>query len=472
MLFNSFNFLLLFPVLFGLYWLIPVKLNKARQIYLLIASYSLYLLWKPAFALILLYITIITYFGAIWVFSLKNEKKRAVNVLLIVLSVLPLLFFKYFGFINQTVADLFKFAGLSVSLPGLNIAIPVGISFYTFQAVGYYLDVYSNKIQLERDLLAYMLFVSFFPQVASGPISKADELLPQIKKLPDFDSMKSLREGVKYIIWGLFLKMVLADRLGLYVDTICGNYSHYSGIVCAISAVFYSFQIYGDFAGYSLMAIGIAQLLGIRLPDNFRRPYFAFSISDFWRRWHITLSRWLKEHIYIPMGGSRCSKLRNYWNIIVTFFVSGVWHGANWTFIIWGLIHGGVQVVEKATGLSRVRDNGKRWILYLRIIITFIIVTVAWIFFRMPSIGDALLFIKQIFVGTGSGLPDNGFANLAIIAMAFLLLISKDVKDEFFEDKHLHKAPVILKYCYYILLVAIILSCGVLDSGQFIYTSF
>ena len=228
----------------------------------------------------------------------------------------------------------------------------------------------------------------------SGPISKADELLPQIKKEHKFDYNQGV-QGLKYLLWGMFLKLVLADRLGLYVDKVAADYMMYNGGTCMLAAVFYSLQIYGDFAGYSLMAIGVAKTLGFDLINNFKRPYFAISITDFWKRWHISLTRWLTQQVYIPLGGSRCGKIKNYWNILVTFLVSGIWHGANWTFIVWGLIHGFVQIVEKALGLNK--KDSKGFVRLVRIVVTFSLVTVAWVFFRMPTLGDALRIIGHWF---------------------------------------------------------------------------
>ena len=236
-------------------------------------------------------------------------------------------------------------------------AVPIGISFFSFQAYGYLADVYYRRTDCERNLRDYALFISFFPQIASGPISKAKDLLPQIKSLKTFDADKAT-QGLKLLLWGLFLKVVLADRLGLYVDSIYDNYTYQTGFSLFVASLCYSLQIYGDFAGYSLMAIGVAKVLGFDLINNFNRPYFATSITDFWHRWHISLSIWLRDYVYIPLGGSRCSKLRTYWNIFATFLVSGIWHGANWTFIIWGIIHGVAQIAEKALRLQKYEGGG------------------------------------------------------------------------------------------------------------------
>ena len=307
--------------------------------------------------------------------KLRVKRRKRLIWLFAVLSLLPLLVFKYYNFVNESVWSLLSSLGLRYELHGLNWAIPVGISFFTFQAVGYLFDVYYQRIKAEKSIVDYTLFVCFFPQIFSGPISKANELLPQIKEEHKFNYQQGV-QGLKFLLWGMFLKLVLADRLGLYVDKVAASYEMYSGGTCVLSAIFYSLQIYGDFAGYSLMAIGVAKTLGFNLINNFNRPYFSVSITDFWRRWHISLSRWLKDYVYIPLGGSRCSKLRNYWNIFVTFLVSGIWHGANWTFIVWGLIHGFAQIIEKALGWNNKESKG--FVKLFRIFGTFVLVTVAF----------------------------------------------------------------------------------------------
>ena len=385
-----------------------------------------------------------------------------------VLSLLPLLVFKYYNFVNESVWSLLSSLGLRYELHGLNWAIPVGISFFTFQAVGYLFDVYYQRIKAEKSVVDYALFVCFFPQIFSGPISKANELLPQIKEEHRFTYEQGV-QGLKFLLWGMFLKLVLADRLGLYVDKVAANYDMYSGGTCVLSAIFYSLQIYGDFAGYSLMAIGVAKTLGFNLINNFNRPYFSVSITDFWRRWHISLSRWLKDYVYIPLGGSRCSKLRNYWNIFVTFLVSGIWHGANWTFIVWGLIHGFAQIIEKALGWNNKESKGL--VKLLRIVGTFVLVTVAWIFFRMPTISDAVLFIKHGVTDFGS--PEVlSITNFAIYLMAIALVVFKETREEFFPTKLRFLNNRYVRWAEYVVVFSLILLCGALDSGSFIYGSF
>ena len=486
MSFTSFSFWLIFPFIFGLYWLIPVKWNLWRKVFLVVASYLLYMNWKPAFALVLLGVTLVTYLGGQVLrvedegSAVKGNKRKHLVWLFALLGILPLLVFKYYNFLNDSIsAGLARMGlqllscknGLTVALPGLNWAIPIGISFFTFQAVGYMLDVYHGRVKAEKNLLDYVLFVSFFPQVMSGPISKADELLPQIKNPHKFDYEQG-KQGLKYLLWGMFIKLVIADRLGLFVDTVYANYIHYSGATCFVASVFYTFQIYCDFAGYSLMAIGIARTLGFNLINNFKRPYLATSITDFWRRWHISLTRWLTQQIYIPLGGSRCSKPRTYWNIFVTFLVSGIWHGANWTFIVWGVMHGLFQIVEKALGWQKY--EGKNWAVKgIRIVVTFLLVNFAWVFFRMPSISDAWGAIVRMFTDFGTpNLSDLGGTITLVLIIGLVILSFKDLRDEFFSNRMRFLELKPIRWAIYVGLFCMLLLFGDLDGGQFIYVSF
>lgn len=482
--FNSFNFWLVFPFIFVFYWLIPAKWNAWRKVFLVVASYLLYMNWNPAFALVLLGVTLVTYWGGHFLqlgvesdpstdsgAELRGKKRKRLVWCFALLALLPLLVFKYYNFLNESISAGLDSVGLQFALPGLNWAIPVGISFFTFQAVGYMLDVYHGRVKAEKNLLDYVLFVSFFPQVTSGPISTAEDLMPQIKTPHKF-SYEQGRQGLKQLLWGMFIKLVIADRLGLFVDTVYANYIHYNGTTCFVASVFYTLQIYCDFAGYSLMAIGIARTLGFNLIDNFRRPYFATSITDFWKRWHISLTKWLTRQVYIPLGGSRCSKARTYWNIFVTFLVSGIWHGANWTFIVWGCMHGVIQIIEKALGWQKYEGNN--WAIKLvRICITFLLVNIAWIFFRMPDIASAGVVVGKIF--TSFGMPDLSgldiFAKL-ILVIGLAILVFKDLKDEFLSNRFKFLNKGFFRWSIYIVLFAMILTLGVLDSGQFIYVNF
>ncbi len=483
MTFNSFTFWLVFPVIFGVYWLIPARLNQWRKVFLLMVSYLLYMDYKPAFALVLLGVTLVTWWGGQFLSLesrgevsesvegskvVRRSRRKRLAWCFAVLGLLPLLVFKYYNFLNESLSAVISAVGLQFTLPGLNWAIPVGISFFSFQAVGYMLDVYHGRVKAEKNVIDYMLFVSFFPQVFSGPISKADELLPQIKQGHKFDYNQGV-QGLKFLLWGMFLKLVLADRLGLYVDKVVVDYTMYTGGTCMLAAVFYSLQIYGDFAGYSLMAIGVAKTLGFDLVNNFNRPYFADSITGFWKRWHISLTRWLTQQVYIPLGGSRCSKLKNYWNILVTFLVSGIWHGANLTFIVWGVIHGFAQIVEKALGWNKKESGG--FVKFVRIIITFALVTVAWVFFRMPTIGDAVQIIGHWF--TGFGMPEVlSVTNFAIYVMAIAIVFFKESREEFYPRKFGFLNNRYVKWAEYVTIFCLILLCGALDSGSFIYGSF
>lgn len=479
MLFNSFNFWIIFPIIFIIYWLIPSSKITYRKLFLIIVSYLLYMNWIPAYALLLLGVTLITFYTA-KIISSNNRRKFFIICLGVFLTILPLLIFKYYNFINNSITDFLNVLGLSWHLSGLNLAIPIGISFFTFQALGYLWDVYYGKSTVEKNLLDYILFVSFFPQIASGPISKPSELLPQIKSEQTFQYNTAVN-GLKLLLWGMFLKVVVADRLGLYVNIVYDNYENYSSLTCALSSLFYSVQIYADFAGYSYMAIGIASLLGFKLINNFERPYMATSITEFWKRWHISLTRWLTTYIYIPLGGSRCSKLKHYSNIMITFLVSGLWHGANWTFIVWGGIHGVFQIIEKYFGISskHCTENFENpnnfihnFIKILRIIITFSIVNIAWIFFRMPTITDALNFIKKIFVFRDNTLFFDNTNNFLITLLVFIVVLAKDILGEFTKCNILNSNYSVVRWSTYIILFFSILLFGVLDSGQFIYVSF
>lgn len=471
MIFNSFNFIVMFPLIFLLYYAIPAKYGKARNMFLLLVSYLLYLQWKPVYALILLGITIVTYFSALAV-EKSDRPKRALTVG-VVSALLPLIVFKYYNFINDSICGAMSVVGLNIHLAGLNWAIPIGISFFTFQALGYLWDVYYKQQEAEHDFLVYALFVSFFPCILSGPINKAALVIPQLRQLRTYFDYSKAVEGLKMLLWGMFMKVVVADRLGLYVDTVLPNYENYTGLTCFVASLLYTIQIYADFAGYSLMAIGIGKVLGFELTENFRRPYFAVSITDFWHRWHISLSTWLKDYVYIPLGGSRCSKTRNYWNIFVTFLVSGIWHGANWTFILWGCMHGVCQMVEK---MLRQQKCNYGWMgRSVKIFVTFMIVNFAWIFFRMPTLADAYGVIARIFDPT---LPMSIYiAPLPapmFIALGVIILLIKDLRDEFFPDSFLlmNHQSFIVRWMTYIALIFTILLAGVFSSDQFIYANF
>ena len=477
MLFNSFEFLWLFPIIFCVYYLVTCRKQLVDRFpkignYLLIAiSYGLYIKWKPIYALILLGVTAVTYLAA-----LKIEKEQAYGkkkYLIfsgIALAALPLLVFKYYNFLCGSLESLLGEVGLSVGLPGLNWVMPLGISFFTFQAIGYLADVYLQRIKAEHNWWDYMLFVCFFPQIASGPISKAKDLLPQIKSKRSFNYGQAV-QGLRWILWGMFLKVVLADRIGISIDSFNGTLDTESGLMNLAVALLYSFQIYGDFAGYSFMALGVGELLGFELINNFQRPYLSQSITEFWHRWHISLSLWLKDYIYIPLGGSRCSKLRNYTNIFVTFLVSGLWHGANWTFVAWGGMHGLFQVVEKMLGLNKRYSTGI--LKTIRIIVTFLLVSFAWIFFRQPTFSGAWSQLVRIFTNHDMTIH---FTTESIFFMVFALgiVLLKDIIDEWHIKwiDAFHSPYKAVRWTTYLFLLSSIMLMGVFDASQFIYINF
>ncbi len=469
MIYNSFNFLILYPFIFLLYYVIPAKYKKMRDLYLLAVSYSLYISWKPIYALILLGVTASSYITGIQIE--KAKKSKLFMQIGIIVTLLPLLFFKYFNFINDQIVGFLGLFGWHIQFPGLNWAIPIGISFFTFQSMGYIWDVYYKKTTSEKDFLTYALFISFFPSLLMGPINKATLVIPQIKNMrPYFDYPKAV-EGLRMILWGMFMKVVVADRVAIYVDTVFSHYINYTGITCLVASILYSIQIYSDFAGYSLMALGVGKTLGFELTENFRRPYFAISVTDFWHRWHISLSTWLKDYVYIPMGGSRCSKTRNYWNIFITFLVSGIWHGANWTFIVWGCMHGLFQIIEKVIGEQKCKYGlfGKS----IKIIVTFIFINFAWIYFRMPTFSDANNVISRIF---DFSLPMTVYLGTmwSYIIIAIIILFIKDFKDEFFPERwaFVHNKRRWVRWCSYVSIIWLIMLAGVFGADQFIYANF
>ena len=469
MLFNSTAFLLFFPTVCVLNFCIPLKHVKARNLLLLAASYYFYMNWKPAYALLLLTSTAVTYFAALGIDRFEEKRKRKlclVGSLVVNLSIL--LLFKYYNFLAANVGDALQAWGLAMSLPEFGWLLPVGISFYTFQALGYSIDVYRGSTKVERDFATYALFVSFFPQLVAGPIERSNNLLPQFRERHRFD-YGEVMAGVRLMVWGYFMKLVLADRCGLYVDTVFNHVDKHNGGSYLVASLLFPFQIYGDFAGYSLIAIGVARILGFRLMTNFRRPYFACSVGEFWHRWHISLSTWFKDYVYIPLGGNRVGRMRNYFNLMVTFVVSGIWHGANWTFLCWGSLHGLLLCMEKASGFGRTGHSGVRKA--CRWMATFMLVSLTWILFRANSLQDAVTIIVGIL--TNFGMPKPETANFLAIAMAMAVLLSKELSDEYGWRIHVPEAcSWMLCHLYLVLMTAYIILFGVLSGDQFIYFQF
>ena len=487
MLLNTFNFWCIFPLIFAIYWAIPSQWNRMRMVWLLLVSYLLYLNFRPIYGVILVGVTAVTYVGALLLERFERYRKQ-LFLLALLATFLPLFVFKYANFVDTSVNQLLIMMGIRFSLPGLNWAIPVGISFYTFQAVGYLIDVYRGEIRAEKYVLDYALFCSFFPQTACGPISLYSELMSQIKEARSFNEAQAV-QGLKILLWGMFLKLALADRLGVYVDTVYANYAHYSGACTFVASIFYTLQIYGDFAGYSLMAVGLGKLLGFNLINNFQRPYLAVSVSEFWKRWHVSLTRWLTRYVYISLGGSRCAKWRHYCNILLTFLVSGLWHGANWTFIAWGAIHGILQMFEKALGLDpkgkwhirlmnhlnqdrTMRLSPLRLLPPMRIVLTFLLVSTAWIFFRTPTLTTAWEFVVKSYSFTDGAFEE--IPHLGLILVSICVVFARELTEEFLHNRFslFDNRYMLVRWVSYLAIVIYIVLFGVLDASQFIYVSF
>lgn len=481
MILNSFEFLRILPIVLLVYVIVAWAWRGSRYCSIISASlltvisYTFIISFQPACALFLFLITAATYgFGLLFERHKETHRARIWIVFGAILILLPLIIFKYADFIADAFLQAFHALGLTETAvrepASFGFVIPIGISFFTFQSIGYVWDVYRGKTDAEHNFIFYMLFVAFFPQIASGPISKASELLPQIKNRPAI-VYSDIAEGVWLMALGFFLKAVVADRLATYVNPVYADYANFSGLTCFLASIFYSIQLYGDFAGYSLMAVGVGRLFGYRLINNFQRPYFAHSVTEFWRRWHISLTRWLKENVYIPLGGNRRGKARTYGNIIATFAVSGIWHGANYTFIIWGLIHGAVQCVEKWFGLGDKPKN--RLVLTIRILLTFLIVNFAWIFFRMPTLKDAVSVMKRIVTFAPGASLNPSKTTILLIGFALISLFAAEFIREYFPQfKPLKSTNAAMRVIALILLLFIVLTVGVLDSSQFIYVNF
>ena len=406
--------------------------------------------------------------------KIDNEKKRKwINVGAIVLNVGILFFFKYFNFFVQSFADAFSMFGADLNVHTLKVLLPVGISFYTFTALSYSIDVYQRKVEPTHDVLAYLAYATFFPSILSGPISRAQKQLPQYFERRYFDYDRAV-SACKLLLLGGVIKLCLADRLGIYVDAVYANIAQHNGTTLFLTSVMYTVQIYADFAGYSLMAIGSGRLLGIELPTNFIRPYFALTVTDFWRRWHISLTTWFRDYIYFPLGGNRCSKSRWILNTMIVFTISGLWHGAAYTFVIWGAMHGVCMVIERLAYGNKIKtmSNNLSVVNVLRWTVTFAIVNFAWIFFRVNSLGEVGLVLKKIFTEPGKLFIDPDTMFYAFLFMVFILAV--DFMDEYHPGKFslINSNRTIVRWFTYITLVVMVLLFGVLDGGSFIYFQF
>ncbi len=470
MLFNSFHYLIFFPVVCLIYW--ALQKNTLRNPFLLIASYFFYMNWKPVFGVLLFAVTVVSYCTGLLLESKKEEKTRKwILAIGIVLIVSGLFFFKYYNFLNDSILNILSLAGLRWPLPNLELLLPIGISFYTFQATGYCIDVYRGTVKVERNPLTFALFVSFFPVILAGPIQRAKNLIPQLKEEHRLLSDDVIM-GLKMMVWGFFMKLCVADRLGTYVDSIFNNLTMHNGTSITIASVFYTIQIYGDFAGYSLVALGSARALGFRLPDNFRRPYFSTSFKEFWKRWHIALSSWFGDYLYIPLGGNRVKYWRYLLNLMIVFLVSGLWHGAAWTFVVWGGVHGLYQIGEALWWKRFGKKEYTMWYVKLpKILFVFVLVNLAWVFFRASTIDNAFMAITKMFTNVGAPFI-SPMAMLFGLLSTFILFL-KDYADEFHPKwKMLNSDNSIVSIVTTAVLIVFIFLFGVLDSSQFIYFQF
>lgn len=476
MLFNSFEFLVFFLVVIVTYFSLP---HRFRRLLLLVSSYFFYGYWEPKYLIIILGSTIIDFTLGKLIFQSGTKKRKRLYLYLSLFSNLSVLFFfKYFNFFLNNISPVIQLADEGYTFSALDIILPVGISFYTFQTLSYSIDIYNGKIKApERNFGIFALFVSFFPQLVAGPIERASHLLPQFHEKMKFDLIR-FKSGLTLILWGLFKKIVIADRLALIVNEIYNNPVDYHGLTIVVGTVFFAVQIYCDFSGYSDIAIGIARMLGFDFMKNFNAPYFSKSISEFWNRWHISLSTWFRDYVYIPLGGSRVVKWRWYYNLFITFLISGFWHGAEWTFILWGVFHGFLLIGETFFKIQRTN----KLIIILQNFKTVILVCFGWVLFRANSMEDAVYVFLEIFsfdnyelsqlspyiIPVSKNLVFSSDFMLAYLGLAVLFVFEY----LFFVKKLFYNLPFWIKSSMYIGVVIWILLFGAFGKNEFIYFQF
>ena len=430
MLFNSFEYLLFLPIVFILYWFVFKQL-KWQNLLIVVASYIFYGWWDYRFLLLIAFTTICSFISALCIVRLKEKGQlgasKCMTIANIAINLIILGVFKYFNFFADSFAQLFNSFGVSVHPVTLKLVLPVGISFYTFQALSYTIDVYRGELGATRDVVSFFAFISFFPQLVAGPIERATNLLPQFQRPRSFDYVKAV-DGTKQILWGLFKKMVIADNCADIVDRIWLDYSQHSTLTLVLTAILFSFQIYGDFSGYSDIAIGTAKLFGIKLMRNFNLPYFSRSIAEFWKRWHISLNTWFVDYVYIPLGGSRVGRWKTLRNTFVIFFLSGLWHGANWTYVTWGLYHAALflpmvmfgnrkkytDVVAQNSSVPSLRE-------LVQVLSTFVFAAFGWIIFRANSLAEFWGYVTSMF--SNYTISESVQGKKVFIFIALLVLI-------------------------------------------------
>lgn len=479
MLFNSFAFAVFLPIVFILYWSLP---HKFRWILLLAASYYFYMSWNAKYVFLILFTTFISYLAARLLEKESHPKRKnwiLAGAAIICLGVL--FFFKYFNFVSESVAILLNMFTLQLSPITLQLILPVGISFYTFQTLSYVIDVYKGDISAEHHFGKYAVFISFFPQLVAGPIERTDNLLPQLKRKHEFDYYQATY-GLKLMAWGYFKKLMIADALSQYVSRVYDTPQSFQGFSLVLATVFFTIQIYCDFSAYSDIAIGTAKLLGIDLMTNFKSPYFSQSIKEFWSRWHISLSTWFRDYVYIPLGGNRTGKIRHALNLIITFLVSGLWHGANWTFVVWGGIHGLAQAFENLL-IPKTHQKSNGIVRFIRVAIIFAFCSFAWIFFVSNSIGDAFYVIGHLFDNITSPITylhdgftaiDMGKKSLVIMLLYILLLSTYDLISLKYDVINvISDQKIIIRWGIYVCLLLIIIFFSQKGIGaEFVYFQF
>jgi len=476
MLFTSIEFYFFVIAVFAIWLAIPAW----RLAILLGASYLFYALWQPWFLVILIFCTVVSWIAGQWMAASTGKRKRQKILLAAVgLNLAPLLFFKYFNFISGSFNSSFSYFGLNFPIPYLALLLPLGISFYTFQAISYCTDVYNQKFEAETNAVDFALYMAFFPKLISGPIERGASLLPQLKRNSVFNGPLFI-SGIQLFLWGLFKKVVIADRLSMYVDMVFSNPQGIYGKTAIIGAWMFSLQIYCDFSAYMDMAIGCGRIFGIELSRNFHFPYMARTIGEFWRRWHITLTSWFRDYVYIPLGGNRVKTMRWAANILVVFLLSGLWHGAGWTFIVWGALHGLFYLVGKYSASFRSRFRmvfGIRggFEAFLQVILTFNLVSIAWVFFRVDSIEDAVILIRNMFINLD--LPVRMLSSQFSTALSFLfafVFVGLELI-HFWADRRginmIAVIPPLIRYPAYASGLLTITLLGV-SSNQFIYFQF
>lgn len=477
MLFNSIGFLIFLPIVFFLYWFVFNKKYQYQNILILLASFYFYACWDWRFLFLLMFSIGLDFFSGIQIERSKTNKEAKFWLILSIAINLGFLgFFKYYNFFVESFSDLMSGFGLKMNVWLLNIVLPVGISFYTFHGLSYVIDVYKKRINAEKNFVDYAVFVSYFPLLVAGPIERATHLLPQIQKKRTFDYTQATN-GMRQILWGFFKKMVIADNCAPIVNEIFMNYQTESASNLVLGAILFAFQIYGDFSGYSDIALGVSRLFGIELLKNFAFPYFSRDIAEFWRRWHISLSSWFRDYLYIPLGGSKGGLLMKVRNTFIIFLVSGFWHGANWTFIIWGGLNAlfflPLLVTDKnrqnleIVAMDRFLPSFKE---FFKIFITFSLTCFAWIFFRSESVSQAFLYIRKIFSHTLLSIP-NPFP-IKVFALIGLMLVIEWINRSRFHGLEVDRFNPWIRRILYLVIIYVILRYANFGNNEFIYFQF